>query len=185
MGDCDSGWKPLSRHCSGTAFQSSEDRLQDGETRELHRWNVCLTVIPSSVKCIVELRDELRNHVPKPPCHHGIYIILTFMLAYLALYDLTCPQCTYFLCICSAFLLYNLFNQRYPVSGDECSVMWCRYNLMLRCWKQEADKRPTFSDISKELEKMMVKSRVRTQWTLPLTYNHTHKSKHFWMKSQP
>lgn len=31
---------------------------------------------------------------------------------------------------------------------------------MLRCWKQESDKRPTFSDISKELEKMMVKSRV-------------------------
>lgn len=35
-----------------------------------------------------------------------------------------------------------------------------RYNLMLRCWKQESEKRPTFSDISKELEKMMVKSRV-------------------------
>ncbi|TRZ04006.1 hypothetical protein DNTS_001160 [Danionella cerebrum] len=33
------------------------------------------------------------------------------------------------------------------------------YNLMLRCWKQESDKRPTFSEISKELEKMMVKSR--------------------------
>lgn len=32
---------------------------------------------------------------------------------------------------------------------------------MLRCWKQEPDKRPTFSEISKELEKMMVKSRVR------------------------
>lgn len=32
---------------------------------------------------------------------------------------------------------------------------------MLRCWKQESDKRPTFSEISKELEKMMVKSRVR------------------------
>lgn len=32
---------------------------------------------------------------------------------------------------------------------------------MLRCWKQEPDKRPTFGDISKELEKMMVKSRVR------------------------
>lgn len=31
---------------------------------------------------------------------------------------------------------------------------------MLRCWKQEPDKRPTFSEISKELEKMMVKSRV-------------------------
>lgn len=35
-----------------------------------------------------------------------------------------------------------------------------RYNLMLRCWKQEPDKRPTFAEISKELEKMMVKSRV-------------------------
>lgn len=31
---------------------------------------------------------------------------------------------------------------------------------MLRCWKQEPDKRPTFTEISKELEKMMVKSRV-------------------------
>lgn len=31
---------------------------------------------------------------------------------------------------------------------------------MLRCWKQEPDKRPTFAEISKELEKMMVKSRV-------------------------
>lgn len=41
-------------------------------------------------------------------------------------------------------------------------LSWIRYSLMLRCWKQEADKRPTFSDISKELEKMMVKSRVRT-----------------------
>lgn len=40
------------------------------------------------------------------------------------------------------------------------NVSFCRYNLMLRCWKQESDKRPTFSDISKELEKMMVKSRV-------------------------
>lgn len=34
---------------------------------------------------------------------------------------------------------------------------------MLRCWKQEPDKRPTFSEISKELEKMMVKSRVRAE----------------------
>lgn len=34
---------------------------------------------------------------------------------------------------------------------------------MLRCWKQEADKRPTFTEISKELEKMMVKSRVSVE----------------------
>lgn len=45
----------------------------------------------------------------------------------------------------------------YPLGN----VVLRRYNLMLRCWKQESDKRPTFSDISKELEKMMVKSRVR------------------------
>jgi len=41
-----------------------------------------------------------------------------------------------------------------------------RYNLMLRCWKQEADKRQTFSEISKELEKMMVKSRVWRSYTM-------------------
>jgi len=62
----------------------------------------------------------------------------------------------------------------------------CRYNLMLRCWKQEADKRPTFSDISKELEKMMVKSRVRThEHFLSHAVTHRHKSKQikkFWMK---
>lgn len=34
---------------------------------------------------------------------------------------------------------------------------------MLRCWKQEPDKRPTFTEISKELEKMMVKSRVSVE----------------------
>ncbi|KAK2098097.1 hypothetical protein P7K49_023548 [Saguinus oedipus] len=33
------------------------------------------------------------------------------------------------------------------------------YRLMLQCWKQEPDKRPVFADISKDLEKMMVKSR--------------------------
>lgn len=33
---------------------------------------------------------------------------------------------------------------------------------MLQCWKQEPDKRPVFADISKDLEKMMVKSRVST-----------------------
>ncbi len=48
---------------------------------------------------------------------------------------------------------------------------------MLRCWKQEPDKRPIFSDISKELEKLMVKSRVRTQPIISLTYkSHRHKS---------
>lgn len=35
-----------------------------------------------------------------------------------------------------------------------------RYRLMLQCWKQEPDKRPKFADISQDLEKMMVKSRV-------------------------
>ena len=38
-----------------------------------------------------------------------------------------------------------------------------RYNLMLQCWKQEPDKRPVFADISKDLDKMMVKSRVSTR----------------------
>ncbi|RXN37126.1 proto-oncogene tyrosine- kinase receptor Ret-like protein [Labeo rohita] len=46
----------------------------------------------------------------------------------------------------------SLFDHIYTTQSDV-------YNLMLRCWKQEPDKRPTFSDISKELEKMMVKSR--------------------------
>lgn len=178
MGNCDSGWKPLPRHCSGTTFQPSEDRLQDGETGELHRWNVCLTAIMSSAECIVELRAELTNYVPKPPCHHGIdYNILTFkfkicIMSYAILWT---QQFTYSVCIFSKFHLYHLFrcdNQRCCVWGDECSVMWCRYNLMLRCWKQEADKRPTFSDISKELEKMMVKSRVRTQWAHTVTHRH-------------
>lgn len=31
---------------------------------------------------------------------------------------------------------------------------------MLQCWKEEPDKRPVFADISKDLEKMMVKRRV-------------------------
>lgn len=39
-------------------------------------------------------------------------------------------------------------------------VLPSRYRLMLQCWKQEPDKRPVFADISKDLEKMMVKSRV-------------------------
>lgn len=33
---------------------------------------------------------------------------------------------------------------------------------MLQCWKEEPDKRPVFADISKDLEKMMVKRRVST-----------------------
>ncbi|KAL1789765.1 proto-oncoprotein tyrosine-protein kinase receptor Ret [Sigmodon hispidus] len=40
---------------------------------------------------------------------------------------------------------------------DNCSEEM--YRLMLQCWKQEPDKRPVFADISKDLEKMMVKSR--------------------------
>lgn len=36
---------------------------------------------------------------------------------------------------------------------------------MLQCWKQEPDKRPVFADISKDLEKMMVKSRVSPRVT--------------------
>lgn len=59
---------------------------------------------------------------------------------------------------------YKLFPQKH----DPLLTIWGffhfaaghRYNLMLRCWKQEPDKRPTFAEISKELEKMMVKSRV-------------------------
>eukprot|EP00079_Xenopus_tropicalis_P020247 XP_012810974.1 PREDICTED: proto-oncogene tyrosine-protein kinase receptor Ret-like [Xenopus tropicalis] len=42
------------------------------------------------------------------------------------------------------------------------------YNLMLKCWKQEPDKRPTFGEISKELEKMMVKSRVSCYYSIKL-----------------
>ncbi|KAL2083232.1 hypothetical protein ACEWY4_021005 [Coilia grayii] len=54
--------------------------------------------------------------------------------------------------------LFNLLKTGYRMEKPEnCTEEM--YNLMLRCWKQEADKRPTFSDISKELEKMMVKSR--------------------------
>lgn len=44
-------------------------------------------------------------------------------------------------------------------------MCFCRYNLMLRCWKQESNKRPIFIDISKELEKMMVKNRVGSSKT--------------------
>ncbi|KAM9364520.1 proto-oncogene tyrosine-protein kinase receptor Ret [Pholidichthys leucotaenia] len=54
--------------------------------------------------------------------------------------------------------LFNLLKTGYRMERPEnCSEEM--YSLMLRCWKQEPDKRPTFSDISKELEKMMVKSR--------------------------
>ncbi|XP_065152790.1 proto-oncogene tyrosine-protein kinase receptor Ret isoform X2 [Paramisgurnus dabryanus] len=54
--------------------------------------------------------------------------------------------------------LFNLLKTGYRMEKPEnCTDEM--YNLMLRCWKQEADKRPNFSDISKELEKMMVKSR--------------------------
>lgn len=44
-------------------------------------------------------------------------------------------------------------------------VFSSRYHLMLQCWKQEPDKRPVFADISKDLEKMMVKSRVSPRVT--------------------
>uniref|UniRef100_A0A3Q0R2T3 Proto-oncogene tyrosine-protein kinase receptor Ret n=1 Tax=Amphilophus citrinellus TaxID=61819 RepID=A0A3Q0R2T3_AMPCI len=54
--------------------------------------------------------------------------------------------------------LFNLLKTGYRMERPEnCTEEM--YNLMLRCWKQESDKRPTFADISKELEKMMVKSR--------------------------
>ncbi|XP_062319953.1 proto-oncogene tyrosine-protein kinase receptor Ret isoform X2 [Osmerus eperlanus] len=54
--------------------------------------------------------------------------------------------------------LFNLLKTGYRMEKPEnCTDEM--YNLMLRCWKQESDKRPVFSDISKELEKMMVKSR--------------------------
>ncbi|KAF3708465.1 Proto-oncogene tyrosine-protein kinase receptor Ret [Channa argus] len=50
--------------------------------------------------------------------------------------------------------LFNLLKTGYRMERPEnCTEEM--YNLMLRCWKQEPDKRPTFSDISKELEKMM------------------------------
>ncbi|XP_023677187.1 proto-oncogene tyrosine-protein kinase receptor Ret isoform X1 [Paramormyrops kingsleyae] len=54
--------------------------------------------------------------------------------------------------------LFNLLKMGYRMERPEnCTEEM--YSLMLRCWKQEPDKRPTFSEISKELEKMMVKSR--------------------------
>uniref|UniRef100_A0A673W9G8 Proto-oncogene tyrosine-protein kinase receptor Ret n=1 Tax=Salmo trutta TaxID=8032 RepID=A0A673W9G8_SALTR len=54
--------------------------------------------------------------------------------------------------------LFNLLKTGYRMEKPEnCTEEM--YNLMLRCWKQESDKRPIFADISKELEKMMVKNR--------------------------
>ncbi|XP_012634397.1 proto-oncogene tyrosine-protein kinase receptor Ret [Microcebus murinus] len=54
--------------------------------------------------------------------------------------------------------LFNLLKTGHRMERpDNCSEEM--YRLMLQCWKQEADKRPVFADISKELEKMMVKSR--------------------------
>lgn len=49
-----------------------------------------------------------------------------------------------------------------PLALCHPSALPTRYSLMLQCWKQEPDKRPVFADISKDLEKMMVKRRVST-----------------------
>ncbi|KAM8776135.1 proto-oncogene tyrosine-protein kinase receptor Ret isoform 2-T2 [Rhynchonycteris naso] len=54
--------------------------------------------------------------------------------------------------------LFNLLKTGYRMERpDNCSEEM--YSLMLQCWKQEPDKRPMFADISKDLEKMMVKRR--------------------------
>uniref|UniRef100_UPI00358E37D9 proto-oncogene tyrosine-protein kinase receptor Ret n=1 Tax=Myxine glutinosa TaxID=7769 RepID=UPI00358E37D9 len=54
--------------------------------------------------------------------------------------------------------LFNLLKSGYRMDRpDACSEEL--YGLMLRCWKPEPEKRPTFSEISKEMEKLMVKSR--------------------------
>lgn len=54
--------------------------------------------------------------------------------------------------------LFNLLKTGHRMERpDNCSEEM--YRLMLQCWKQEPDKRPVFADISKDLEKMMVKSR--------------------------
>ncbi|XP_012889167.1 PREDICTED: proto-oncogene tyrosine-protein kinase receptor Ret [Dipodomys ordii] len=54
--------------------------------------------------------------------------------------------------------LFNLLKTGHRMERpDNCSEEM--YSLMLQCWKQEPDKRPVFADISKDLEKMMVKSR--------------------------
>lgn len=57
---------------------------------------------------------------------------------------------------CGAVIGWSLLGYNCP------SALPTRYGLMLQCWKQEPDKRPVFADISKDLEKMMVKSRVST-----------------------
>lgn len=70
-------------------------------------------------------------------------------------------QDTFVLCTIKSLLQSTkMVMRQYNVWLMNC-LSWNRYSLMLRCWKQEPDKRPTFSEISKELEKMMVKSRVR------------------------
>ncbi|NP_001393697.1 proto-oncogene tyrosine-protein kinase receptor Ret isoform k precursor [Homo sapiens] len=54
--------------------------------------------------------------------------------------------------------LFNLLKTGHRMERpDNCSEEM--YRLMLQCWKQEPDKRPVFADISKDLEKMMVKRR--------------------------
>ncbi|KAM9051694.1 proto-oncogene tyrosine-protein kinase receptor Ret isoform 3-T3 [Megaptera novaeangliae] len=54
--------------------------------------------------------------------------------------------------------LFNLLKTGYRMERpDNCSEEM--YSLMLQCWKEEPDKRPVFADISKDLDKMMVKSR--------------------------
>ncbi|XP_043753903.1 LOW QUALITY PROTEIN: proto-oncogene tyrosine-protein kinase receptor Ret-like [Cervus elaphus] len=54
--------------------------------------------------------------------------------------------------------LFNLLKTGYRMERpDNCSEEM--YSLMLQCWKREPDKRPVFADISKDLDKMMVKSR--------------------------
>ncbi|XP_036893677.1 proto-oncogene tyrosine-protein kinase receptor Ret isoform X3 [Sturnira hondurensis] len=54
--------------------------------------------------------------------------------------------------------LFNLLKTGYRMERpDNCNEEM--YSLMLQCWKQEPDKRPVFADISKDLEKMMVKRR--------------------------
>ncbi|KAB0354010.1 hypothetical protein FD755_023297 [Muntiacus reevesi] len=54
--------------------------------------------------------------------------------------------------------LFDLLKTGYRMERpNNCSEEM--YSLMLQCWKQEPDKRPVFADISKDLHKMMVKSR--------------------------
>lgn len=67
----------------------------------------------------------------------------------------TAPQ-LWVLCWVGAVTVHFLLGRNCP------SAFHTRYSLMLQCWKQEPDKRPVFADISKDLEKMMVKRRVST-----------------------